>query len=237
MNCVDYVGLMSLAIISHLAGTEITQEQQVIYPQNPHLVKKAGSAFDDPKTREQFTKAMKKASNYVRKASWACGAAALGCLVALVRAESVKRRTGSLVMSLLFAVGAIFLDKVSTMQAQMALSQEVIVIPVSDEAAAPKAKLVGVAEGIHIFSTANCPPCKLLHKGLAQVRAAFPDLEIFEYEIGSGNVAAQEVVQRMSISVLSTPLTVVVKDGAIARIIVGYLNLSDFLQKLTEALK
>jgi glutaredoxin len=236
MNYICFLGLVSVALASYVTGAEITQGQQVIYPHNPHLVKSAGNAFDDPKAREQFINAMKKASNYVRKAAWGCGAAALGCLVALVRAETMKRRAASLAMSLLFAAGAIFLDKVSTVQAQMALSQEVAVIPRSGDAA-PTVKLVGVAEGVHIFSTANCPPCKLLHKALDRVREAFPALEIFEYEINSGNSAAQEAIQRMGISVLSTPLTVVVKNGVIARIVVGYSSVNDFLQKLTESLK
>lgn len=217
-----------------LGAKEVTQEQQIIYPQDPHRVQKAG--FDDPKLREQFITSMRKASRFVRAAAFGCGAAALGCLVLLVRAESMKRRAGSLAASLLFAALAIFLEKVGAMQIKMAASQEVVVADVSADAATAGVKLVGVADGAYIFSTPNCPPCKKLHKEVSQVQEKFPDLPIFEHEINGQDSPTQVVIQRMGINVLSTPLTVVVKGGMIARIIVGFLNFDDYVQKLGEAL-
>lgn len=219
-----------------MAAVEITREQQTVYPPNPHLVQKAGADLN-AEERASFINGMKKASNYTQKIAWVSGAASLGCLALFFRAASMRGQIGSVVASFFCGAAALFLNKVSGMQASMAHSQELVETAVTLDTV-PVVQVTGIADGVYIFSnTANCPPCKLLHKDLPDIRRALPDLKIFEYEVNSNNAEAQEMIQRLGITILSIPLNVLVKNGIIVGIFSGYANLSDYIQKLTEALK
>lgn len=75
--------------------------------------------------------------------------------------------------------------------------------------------------------------CKLLHKLLKKVHEVFPNLEIFVYLIdGSDGQQAQHMIERMAITAGSVPLTILVQEGEVIRIIVGYRDIKDFIQKI-----
>jgi thiol-disulfide isomerase/thioredoxin len=118
----------------------------------------------------------------------------------------------------------------------MAQSQELVKTTVSAENLPAPVKLIDVADGVYIFSGTYCPPCKLLHKSLEKIREALPNATFFEHAIDK-NDEAQALIQRMGITILSIPLTVVVKNGVIASIISGYSGVEDYIQKLNAALK
>ncbi len=236
MKYIRYLCLLNSCVMMSIGAVEVTREQQTVYPQNPHLVQKAGADLNIEQ-RELFIASMKKASSYTQKISWISGAASLGFLALCFRAVSTKGQIISVAASVFFGAATLFLNKVSGMQATMAGSQELAEISVTPDSI-PLTPLIDIADGVYIFSdTTNCPPCKLLHKALPQIRKALPDLTIFEYEAKSSNIEAQALIQRLGITILSIPLSVVVKNGIIVRIIPGYGNLNDYIQKLTESLK
>jgi len=236
MNLIRYASILSVLLIMPIEANAINQKQQHIYAQDPHLVKEAGN-MNDPKIREEFISAMKRASGFSHKAAWGCGIAAIGCLGALVYAQSGAAKVGSAGLSLFLAVAASFLNQVSAMQACMAHDQELVETEVSPDAVSTSTKLIDVADGIYIFSSEYCPPCKLLHEALPKMRDSLPALDIFEYTIDVSDAEAEMIIKRMDISVRSVPLTVLVKNQVIVGIIVGYGSSKDFVQKINESLE
>lgn len=243
MKNISTIATLNVLLVVQLGATEVTRKQQAICPQNPQLVQDAGSARTREE-REEFVKGMQKASKYVFAAACVCGAAALGCVGTTIWAESTKVKIGAGILSVLLGAASYGGYLVSCLQAQMAKSQELVETPeVPDKSVAEeevKAALVDVADGIHIFSGTYCPPCKLLHAALPEVRTALPGVAIFEYTIDTNDVQTDATIKKLGVTILSIPLTVVVKNNTIVRIIAGYdrtAGINDFIQKVSEALK
>lgn len=238
MNVIRHLCMLNALMMIPLGAVEVTRKQAIIYPQNPHLVQKAGDDQNDAE-RQAFIDGMNKASKGTRIASLVSGALTIGCLALVINSASTLARICSLGGSLIFGGIAFFAHKISAMQAAMAKSQELVETPTTPETA-PVAKAAEVVDGIHIFSdTKICAPCKRLHAAMPKLKEALPDLAVFEYETDTAE--AQALIQRLGINILSIPLTVVIKNGAIACIIPGYGmqpgSFDEFVQKITEALK
>jgi hypothetical protein len=233
MNFIRSLCILNALIMVPMGAVEVTREQQTVYPANPHLVQKAGNEFT-PEDRASFIEGMHKASSYMRKISWVFGTASLGSLAILTCTENTAARVVSAAASLLSGAVALCAYKIGAMQEAIARSQELVEVQETNSPV-QETPAVKIADGIHIFSdTASCLPCQRLHSMLPKLKDAMPDLAVFEYE--TNNTETQTLIKSLGINILSIPLTVVIKNGAIVRLIPGYSNLNDFMQKVSTAL-
>lgn len=217
-----------------LYADEVTQGQLDIYPENPHLVQNAGGS--DTMSQKESAEITKKVVKRLQIATWVAGAATLGCLGANLYAQSTMAKIVSIAGSVLCAGASYILHQSSLVWAAMAKSEEVVNVEKKAETHDAHAKSAAIADGIYVFSTTYCPPCKQLHQKIERVKEAFPDVTIYEYTIDAQNTDAQALIKEMGITIHSVPLTVVVQNGVIVRIISGFMNIDDYIQKLNAVL-
>ncbi len=163
MNYVSYISIISIVVTFYILEkstqsnppirtTEITREQQLIYPENPHRVQWIGD--NNP---NDFTQGMAKASKATHIAAWACAALSFNSIGSVIYAESTVGKIVSVVECLCFVAATFMCHKVSVAQATIAENQELVKTGVTNNDTNYIA-LTNIADGIYIFSSIHCPP-------------------------------------------------------------------------------
>jgi len=229
-----------------------TTEQEQVYPQNPALVRAAGS-LNDPKIQKQLVVAMDKANKVTTAISAISGTAAL-LLTPYVfyRSQSISARAtammGSVALAAVSAIAAIVAQTQKSIADRNRTQEEASSPMCTDEICSVAREAsdtnnlssqmpasvdpIRYADGLYIISAPSwCPPCKDLqtdlrnNPGAAPLKAAIP--RIIEFDTQCDAIALQEFIQKTHINVQSLPLLVVVQDHVIVRIILGYSGIED----------